>query len=542
MRQVWRIVSDLLGVDRSFFWLAIIYSMAISLLAIGLPVSVQMLIDTVANTSLRTPLVTLSVILFLLLLTSAILTGFRTHLMEIFGRRFFARFSKEMGLRAVYADPVHFARVDRGGLYNRFFDIMTVQRNIPDLLIGGFSLFFQTVIGFVVVSLYHPVLLFFNLVILGLIALIWIIWAPGAVRTALIESERKYESARWLEHVAHEAEAFSAEPAATRAFNVIEAHTDRWIDANKRHFRRTFAQSMALILLAAVASAVLLGIGGWLVIRGQLTLGQLVAAELIMSGVFAGLAQAGYYLISFYLLCAASEELSRITALPVKKLHATRRGLSGPPHLVLRNARLGKFCFDLTIPPGAMYLVHAQDRHVSRAFVRLARAVLPAEHGTVRFGEVDVNDLDPFWLKSRILLLDSRPFLHGRLRDLFAQAADNADLARVQDVLDSLSLDLGIASLDQDLSEIGWDMTTEEKLRLSLAAALLSDAPVLILSEIYDAVPVDILCQALAKWCQEPGRTCLYLTHRRAMSCFSHSLKLAADTQRLEPLQLEAAQ
>ncbi len=85
-------------------------------------------------------------------------------------------------------------------------------------------------------------------------------------------------------------------------------------------------------------------------------------------------------------------------------------------------------------------------------------------------------------------------------------------------------------------------MTTEEKLRLSLAAALLSDAPVLILSEIYDAVPVDILCQALAKWCQEPGRTCLYLTHRRAMSCFSHSLKLAADTQRLEPLQLEAAQ
>mgnify|MGYP002654653969 CR=1 FL=1 len=61
----------------------------------------------------------------------------------------------------------------------------------------------------------------------------------------------------------------------------------------------------------AAASAALLGLGGWLVIENQLTLGQLVAAELVLSAAFLGVAQLGSYLGYFYDLFAAVEEISQ---------------------------------------------------------------------------------------------------------------------------------------------------------------------------------------------------------------------------------------
>ena len=54
---------------------------------------------------------------------------------------------------------------------------------------------------------------------------------------------------------------------------------DDYVEAHRRHFRFTFAQILMSLLLYAATSAILLGVGGWLVIEGQLTIGQLVAAE-----------------------------------------------------------------------------------------------------------------------------------------------------------------------------------------------------------------------------------------------------------------------
>ena len=60
----------------------------------------------------------------------------------------------------------------------------------------------------------------------------------------------------------------------------------------------------ALGLQATVATE-LLGLGGWLVIQGQLTLGQLVAAELIVTAIVGSFVKMGKHLESFYDLLAS---------------------------------------------------------------------------------------------------------------------------------------------------------------------------------------------------------------------------------------------
>ena len=61
--------------------------------------------------------------------------------------------------------------------------------------------------------------------------------------------------------------------------------------------------------LQAVASTVLLGLGGWLVVAGELTLGQLVAAELIVTVIVGSFAKFGKHMESFYDILASVDKL-----------------------------------------------------------------------------------------------------------------------------------------------------------------------------------------------------------------------------------------
>ncbi|MEZ5921942.1 MAG: ABC transporter transmembrane domain-containing protein, partial [Parvularculaceae bacterium] len=316
LTRVFAWIFQILAPEREFYILAAIYGAGISLLSLALPISVQMLINTVANTGLVTPLAVLSLVLFGLLLISGLLNALRIHLMEIFGRRFYARMTSEIALRAVYATDPYFLDVGKGPLFNRYFDMVVVQKAVPDLLIGGFTVVLQALVGFLLVSLYHPLFFAFNLVFIGLIWLVFVLWGGGAVRSAVALSHAKHLTASWLEELAGSNGFFKSARHVAYALKKTDAATARYVDNHRRHFRWKFSQTLSLLIIYAAASATLLGLGGWLVIDGQLTLGQLVAAELILSAVFAGVAQLSAYLGSFYDLSAAIDELSLFFEVP----------------------------------------------------------------------------------------------------------------------------------------------------------------------------------------------------------------------------------
>ncbi|MEM7568274.1 MAG: ABC transporter ATP-binding protein, partial [Pseudomonadota bacterium] len=199
--QVLSLFFKFLKPERGFLMLGIIYGVGISLLSLATPISVQMLINTVAFTGLAGPLIVLSMTLFGLLLASGLLYALRVHLMEIFGRRFYARMVSEIALISIYAQNPFFSDDGRAPLFNRYFDIVTVQRNIPILVIGAFTILLQAAVGFILTSFYHPYFIAFNGVVIALIWAIWLIWGRGAVRTAVELSHKKHNAAAWLEGV-----------------------------------------------------------------------------------------------------------------------------------------------------------------------------------------------------------------------------------------------------------------------------------------------------------------------------------------------------
>jgi len=289
LADVMHFFSLILRPERSYYGLAIVYGIGISLLSLATPISVQMLINTVAHTGLITPLVVLSFTLFGLLLIAGLLNALRLHLMDLFSRRFYARMVSEVALRSIYAVNPFFEDSGKGSLFNRYFDIIIVLKSVPNLLIGGFTIVLQTAVGMVLVSLYHPLFLAFNLVLAAALWLIWAVWGKRAMGSAIELSHRKHAAAAWLEGLGASNGFYKSERHIDEALSHTDQVTRRYIDQHRLHFRHHFSQSLWFLFIYALASAVLLGLGGWLVIQGQLTLGQLVAAELVLSVVFIGI-------------------------------------------------------------------------------------------------------------------------------------------------------------------------------------------------------------------------------------------------------------
>ncbi|CAH0498715.1 ABC transporter transmembrane domain-containing protein [Novosphingobium sp. CECT 9465] len=514
-RDFARWTREVLGPDAGFIRLALLYGTAISLLSLATPISVQLLINSVANTALPAPLITLAAILFTLLVISGVLSAFRVHLLALFERRFFARLVAEITLRAVHAQNPFFVDSRRGDLFNRFFDTVVVQKSLTSLLIGGFAIVLQSLVGLIVTSFYHPFFLAFNTVLVLMVVVIWRVWAHASLRTAVTKSHAKHATAHWLDSVGGSNGIYKSSRHMAFAIDRSEAMTARYVDCHRRHFRHTFGQTIALLLLYALASAGLLALGGWLILQGELSIGQLVAAELILSGVFYGIAQLGTYLEIFYDLAASLEELSLFWDVPQEA--APDGDAPAPPDgaIRLRDVRHAGHVFDFALESGAQVGVIAAPG-VERSLAALLKRLELPENGFVSVGGADLGTFDMYRLRSDVIVLDRPTIIEMTVREYLGLSAPG----RPEAMLDALEL-VGLAhrigdlpgGLDAKLSSSGWPLSVGETMALKLAGALLARPRVLMLSPLFDMLP-PVRLDAVLKHLRPHGTTILQFTAR----------------------------
>lgn len=541
LQEFFAFFRQILGPERPFYSLAIVYGIGISLLSLATPISVQMLINTVANTGLTTPLVVLSVTLFVLLLMAGALNALRVHLTDLFARRFYARMVSEISLRSVYALNPFFQDYSMGTLFNRYFDIIIVQKTLPNLLVGGFTILLQAVVGFVLVSLYHPLFLVFNLIIVALVWLIWAIWGRRAVQSAIVVSHRKHAAAAWLEGLGTSNGFFKSRRHIREAIRRTDAVTREYIEGHSRHFRHHFAQTICFLVLYAAASASLLGLGGWLVIEGQLTLGQLVAAELVLSVVFVGLSQLGTYLAYFYELCGAIDELSLFMRVEQEAPGEGQEAFQADAALEFVNARgdaRGTLAtMNFRIPGGARVMGAAELHGVQRELTNFLKRHVPPEAGYVTLGGIDIRGIPAHSLRQQIIVLDRPNAIEMTVREYLELSGEGASAQTIVEVLRAVGLEGAIAQLDDGLdtriAATGWPLTISETMQLKLASAIIARPKVLVLNQLFDTMNDATLKQSLDRLQQDGDTTVLYFSGRNRHVGFTHYLFLGQKEQSL---------
>lgn len=519
-----------------YFWTAALFGTVLSALSLGVPVAVQVLIDSVTNLGDIQPVLILSLVLLLVLAAAGTLAALQNFTLEMFERHFFARTAQEASMRAAYAESLSFERQNREDLYNRFFDIEAVKTHVPILLSTGLNLVLQAVVGYLVVSFYHPYFLIVSVLHALLVVLIWKSVDRSAVASAIELSSSKYDMGHWLESVAIKHRLFKSRQGIEWAVERTDELTEQYIAAHKRHFRASFTQTVSYQVLMAVGSALLLGVGGWLVVIGQLTVGQLVAAELILGTIFLNTGGFASVLESYYSLAAALDKLGKLYQISIEDLET--QGFDEPwdASVQLENIRVGfrrhELRLEAEFPAGSATLVAPESLSVSEVFCDLLFRVQEPLQGRVLLGGRDIEVFDIHWLREAVSIIGDTRLLSCTIADFMRLGNPGLTRGQMHQYLDAVDLESVVEELelglDEPLSPQGMPLTTSEVLRLKIAHTLAQQPRVLVFTSICDLLRLEQR-QRILEFVRSRGDcTFICLSNRHDIEGFDRYMRLGS--------------
>lgn len=284
-------------------------------------------------------------------------------------------------------------------------------------------------------------------------------------------------------------------------------------------------------LVGYLAQAMLLALGSWLVTRGSLTVGELVAFFLYLTMFFAPIQQ----LVQLY----NSYQQGRSAVRKLGDLFATEPEVVEKPDAVDLPPMQGSieldhvtFGYDPAVP-----VLHDLDLRIAAgetvAFVgetgagkstvaKLVNRYYDPVEGAVRIDGHDLRDVTLESVRSQIGVVPQEPFLFaGSIRDNLTFAAPDATDELLWEAADAVGLrdlvERQPAGLDQIIHERGSSLSSGERQLLALARAFLSQPRVLVLDEatsnldLQSETRIERALDAVLE-----GRTAIIIAHRLA--------------------------
>jgi putative ABC transport system ATP-binding protein len=508
-------VRALMSLEAEDLLTVVLYAVGVGLLSLATPVAVQALVNTVAFGTAVQPLVILTILLAGGLALAAGLQLMQTWVIELLRRRLFVRLVSDLSHRL----PRVQAGALRGGrgpeLVNRFFDIFTLEKAVSTWLGDGLGALITAAVGLAVLAFYHPALLVFDLLLGGTVVAVFLGLGRGGTKTAIKESKAKYAVAAWMEEMARHPVAFKASGAADLARRRTDALARDFLIARQAHFRVVLRQLAGALGLQVVAAAGLLGIGGWLVIARQLTLGQLVAAELIVAATVAAFAKSSKLLEAWYDLLAAVDKLGQLTDLPLEPTGEKTTGL--PPGPLAASFDLGGRRVELRA--GERVALSGGEGGALRSSLEGLFGIDPEG---AELGAVPVADLDRTQLRERVSLLQGVEVVDGTVLDNLRFGRPGPSRAEAWTALRRVGLGAAISrlegGLDAALAPSGSPLDPAEAGRLVLARSLAGAPDLLLVDQALDGLEAGTRDAVLdAVFDPARSRTVLVVSHDPAV-------------------------
>ena len=282
MNDVLKRFLTLLSPDKMDILYIQVYGIASGLINLTLPLGVQAIIGIVMAGSISSSWILLVVLVTVGVLITGGLQMMQIILTEVIQQRLFVRSAIAFASRIPKFKIEALSKYYPPELVNRFFDTLTIQKGIPKVTIDITTALFQIIFGIGLLSFYHPFFIFFgvgNLVVLYII--FHFSWNSG-LRTSIQESTHKYELAHWLEEIARTMETFKLSGNVNLPTKFTDILTTNYIKVRKKHFRVVLFLFVNSVIFRTILTGGLLFIGGILVIDQELSIGQFVAAEIVI--------------------------------------------------------------------------------------------------------------------------------------------------------------------------------------------------------------------------------------------------------------------
>ena len=296
--------------------------------------------------------------------------------------------------------------------------------------------------------------------------------------------------------------------------------------------------------IGIVGQAVVLGVGGWLVIDGRLTVGVLTAFALYLTAFFAPIAQ-------LVMLYNAYQQGQSATA-KLRDLLEQEPDVAEAPDATTLGPIEGRVTFeavsfsytpgeqvltgvDLDIPAGASLSIVGATGAGKSTIAKLAVRFYDPDEGTVRIDGVDLRTVRLESLRRQLGVVPQEPFLFNRtIGDNIRFARPDATDAEVAEACRVVGLDSLIESLPDGLDtpchERGSSLSAGERQLLALARAFLARPRILVLDEATSNL--DLRSEARVERALDAlleGRTAVIVAHRLATAMRADRIAVVDD-------------
>ena len=309
---------------------------------------------------------------------------------------------------------------------------------------------------------------------------------------------------------------------------------DRWAVRRKQRNMQMLSSFGISIVSSASYLVTMLWCAGQL-IAGEITYGDVTAMISLVTTVRTSATTLPRSLPRVFNITASCDRIMELEEMPrqadpdAKKVRAMYDSLTGftADHLTFAYDRDPVMTdVSLTVPKGGLTVIVGQSGIGKSTLLKLLLGLYRPNSGSL---SIDTPDGPVPVDRSTRSLFSYAPqgnfLLSGTLRENLTFTNQNATEDEIRSALHASALDEYVATLPEGLETVllenGAGLSEGQAQRLSLARAILSGAPVLLLDEVTSALDAATEATVLERITALPGRTCIAVTHRPA------ALKLA---------------
>ncbi|MGZ5244268.1 MAG: hypothetical protein ACXWW0_10240 [Bacteroidia bacterium] len=387
---------------------------------------------------------------------------------------------------------------------NRFFDVLTMQKNLPKILIDFTSACLQIFFGIILLTIYHAIFAAVGIVLIGfLVVSVWYQFRQ-TLYAGIAVSKKKYAALYWLQQVSRGFLMFKHTGNNMYADENTDVLSTEYIISRNNYFKGMKRHYILLtIFKTAIAAAVLL-VGSWLVFEGDMNIAQLVASEIVIVLTLAAAEKLMFTVDAAYDMLIADYKVQDVLELPQENnpqhtyIQPAENTLKLEAKILLSNQTL-----DLQINTGDKICVSGlDDFHISHA-TKMLLGFYTENYQDLLLNNISYKDLPLSYIRRYIsdnVLQDA--FVPATIYENIALLKKSTDAGKLSHILSITKLNDWIKSqpqglntpLDRNIQEI----PAEIRRRIVLARILLQTPQLLIIKAFTgDAIYADIVVKVI---------------------------------------------
>lgn len=293
-----------------------LYAIISGLVSLSLPLGIQAIISLLNAGIFASSLYIIGAIVVGGVAFYGVLQIFQLEIVERLRQKIFLEGAFSFTNRFIGSNHHQTADINLPERANRFFDVLTMQKNLPKMLIDFTSANLQILFGLILLTIYHPIFAAIGLIIIG--SVIVVIWFQHKqiLNAGIYTSKKKYATLYWLQQVAKGFLMFKHTGNNLYADENTDSLATDYVVSRNTYFAGLKRHYVLLTIFKTVIAAAVLLVGSWLVYEGDMNIAQLVASEIVIVLTLAAVEKLMFTVDAAYDMLIADYKVKDVLELP----------------------------------------------------------------------------------------------------------------------------------------------------------------------------------------------------------------------------------